>query len=700
MRFGLFVTLLLFTGLSGCSHSEKASLTDNPLLQEWTGPHQGLPPFDQIRSKHFQPALEFGMQEALKKYDQIANNSEPATFENTILPMEQASLEFGRLRSLYSIWVGSLSDDTMKKTEGILAPKMADFYSQINQNNKLFGRINQLYLQRKQGNYSDEQQRLIWDYYQSFVKRGAALNENQKKRVAEINKRHSQLTTQFRQNMRADSEETYLHITNKKDLAGLSNSLIESARAAAKSRDLNGWVIVNSRSAMQPFVTHSANRELREKAFKIWMARGDNGNKNDNNEIITEILQLRAERSKIKGFKTYAHWQLSDRMAKTPERAMQLMMRVWKPAIAQVKKDVAAMQKIVDREKGGFKIQPWDYRYYAEKLRKERYDFDMNQLQPYLRLSNIQKAMFWMAKKLYGFEFVRLKEAPIFHPDVTVYTVLKNKKVIGLWYFDPYGRPGKRSGAWMASYRAQHRMYGKNVLPMVSNNSNFVKNTSGEETTISWDNALTMFHEFGHALHGLSSNVTYPSLSGTSTATDFVEFPSQVHEMWLSTPQILKFLVDKSGKRLPKRLISKLKRSEKFNTAFGTTQYLASALIDMNLHLTNKSINPKTFEKEILNNLKLPKETIMRHRMPHFSHIFSGEWYAAGYYSYLWSDVLSQDAYGAFREASGPFDRRVAKKFQKHILSVGNTIDPAETYRNFRGRNPKVEALLKSRGFL
>ncbi len=680
--------------------ASKKPLKENPVFAEWTGPYQGVPPFDKIEVDDFQPAIEGAMKKALAEYQAIADNPEAPTFSNTMLPMERISLDLERVMLLFSIWNSNLSNEEIQKVEKDMAPKLAEFEDQVVQNKKLFDRLDTLYKKRTISQWSPEQERLVWDYHQSFVKKGAALNKKQKKRVAEINKRHAELTTQFSQNLLVDENEDHLLITNEKDLKGLPQWLIQSAKQEADKRNKKGWVIGNTRSSMEPFVTYCPNRDLREKAFKIWTARGDNGNKSDNNKVINEILKLRAERSKIMGYDSYAHWQLSDKMAKTPQQAMQLMMKVWKPAIKQVDKDVAAMQKIVDKEKGGFKIAPWDYRFYAEKLRKARYDFDMDSVKPYLQLPNLQAAMFWMAKELYGFEFSKLEDIPVFHPDVTVFKVTKKNKTVGLWYFDPYARQGKRSGAWMNAYRIQHRISG-DVLPIVSNNSNFVKAGEGETTKVSWSDAETMFHEFGHALHGLSSNVTYPSLAGTSTARDFVEFPSQIHEDWLSTPEVLKFLTNDEGEVLPQKLVKKLKRAASFNEGFATTEYLASALVDMKLHLIEKpDVNPKNFEKQTLDDLGMPSEIVMRHRMPQFAHIFSGEGYSAGYYSYLWSDVLRHDAFKAFLEAKGPYDKAVAKRFQKNILSVGNTVDPGQAFKNFRGRAPKVKALLQSKGFV
>jgi len=402
------------------------------------------------------------------------------------------------------------------------------------------------------------------------------------------------------------------------------------------------------------------------------------------------------------GFNSYAHWHLADTMAKDPKVAMDLMMKVWKPAVLRVKKEVADMQALVDSEKGGFKIQPWDYRYYAEKVRKAKYDLDFDLVKPYLSLENIRQGMFWAAGKVFGFQFVQIHDVPVYHKDVTVYKVLNaQNQLVGLWYFDPYARPGKNSGAWMNNYREQYKTNGQAVTPIVSNNSNFIPGNPGEPVAISWDDAVTMFHEFGHALHGLNSNVTYKSLSGTNTTRDFVEFPSQLNENYLSTPEVLKFLVNKDGKVIPKSLLQKIEKAKTFNAGFEMVEFLASGIVDMKLHLEgDKEIDPKVFEAETLKELKMPSEIVMRHRIPHFGHIFAGEGYSAGYYGYLWSQVLDHDAFEAFIEQGGPYNPKTAKKYHDYIVSVGNTSDPAENYRKFRGRDPKVDALLRARGFL
>jgi peptidyl-dipeptidase Dcp len=437
--------------------------------------------------------------------------------------------------------------------------------------------------------------------------------------------------------------------------------------------------------------------------WRMFVNRGDNGDARDNNAIITQILQLRAERAKLLGFPTHAHWRLQNTMAKSPENAMSLMERVWPAAVARVKEEVADMQALADKEGAGIKIGPWDYKYYMEKVRKARYDLDQNEIKPYLQLEKVREGMFWVAGELFNFAFTPVTGVPVYHPDVTVFEVKDktNGKHIGLWYFDPYARDGKRSGAWMNAYREQERLNGE-ITTIVSNNSNFVKSESGEPVLISWDDAVTMFHEFGHALHGLSSDVKYPTLSGTNVARDYVEFPSQLLEHWLSTPEVMQrfALHYKTGKPIPQSLVDKINKAATFNQGFATAEYLSSALVDMKLHLAgDRKIDPDRFERETLAQLGMPKELVMRHRTPQFGHVFSSDGYSAGYYSYLWSDVLTADAFGAFTEGKGPYDKAVAKRLVKYVFSTGNTVDPAEAYRGFRGRDPDVDALMRKRGF-
>ena len=480
--------------------------------------------------------------------------------------------------------------------------------------------------------------------------------------------------------------------------------MIDAAKSAAASRENEGgeYAILNTRSSMDPFLTYSTDRALREKVWRTYYSRGDNGGEYDNNAIIGEIMKLRAERSELLGYDSFAHWSIEKAVAGTPDAAMDLMMKVWPAAKAKVADEVAAMQAVADAEGADITIEPWDYRFYAEKVRQAEYDFDSEAVKQYMQLEKLREGMFWMAGELYGMEFAQVDNVPVFHEDVRVWEVTRDGDHVGLWYFDPYARSGKRSGAWMNAYRTQDNMDGF-TTPIVSNNSNFVKGAEGEPVLISWDDATTLFHEFGHALHGLNSDVTYPTLAGTAVPRDYVEFPSQVHENWLPTREVLSqyaLHVD-TGEPIPQELVDKIERAANARQGFDTTEYLASALVDMKLHTMTDftGFDADTFERETLEALGMPSELPMRHRTPQFAHIFSGEGYAAGYYAYLWSDTFSADAWEAFEEAGGPYDEETAAAFQKWILSVGNTMAPLDAYKAFRGRTPDTNALMRDRGF-
>lgn len=677
---------------------------DNPLLAKWEGPYGGVPPFDRVQIPLFKPALEAGMAEQIAEIEKIANNPAPPDFENTIVALERTGEAFDRVGTLYAIWGSTMASPTYQAVQREMAPRLAAFQDQITQNEPLFKRIEAVYNSPAKAKLNSEQQRLTWLYYTNFVRAGAKLNADAKKRLSQINQQLAGLYTKFSQNVLAEETDQFLVLKSEDELAGLPQSLRDAAAAAAETKKQPGtWVIMNTRSSIDPFLSYSDRRDLREKAWRMFVNRGDNGGEHDNNAIITEILQLRAERAKLLGFATHAHWRLENSMAKNPEKAMELMEAVWKPSVARVHEEVADMQKLADKEGAKLKIEPWDYRYYMEKVRKARYDLDQNEIKPYLQLEKLREGIFWVAGELFNFNFTPVTNVPVAHPDVRVWEVTDktSKKHIGLWYFDPYARAGKRSGAWMNAYRTQERVNGE-ITTIVSNNSNFVKGKPGEQVLISWDDATTMFHEFGHALHGLNSNVTYPSLSGTAVARDYVEFPSQLLEHWLPTPEVLQrfALHYQTGKPIPQELVDKINRSATFNQGFATVEYLSAALVDMKLHLAgDRKIDADTFERETLAQLGMPKEIVMRHRTPHFLHIFSSDSYSAGYYSYLWSDVLTADAFGAFVEGKGPYDRAVAERLRKSVFSVGNTIDPADAYRGFRGRDPKIDALMKKRGF-
>jgi peptidyl-dipeptidase Dcp len=683
----------LFTGVGVAAllAGAPALAADNPLLAPWTGPYGGVPPFDQVKVEHFKPALEAAMTEQLAEIDRLTAEAAAPSFENTIAALEA----------------------TGRALDREMAPRLAAFGDRITQNETLFARIARVYEDRESAaaNLSPEQRRLTWLTYTNFVRAGARLDAKAKERLSAINQRLATLYTSFSQNVLADETDQLLVLDQAEDLAGLPEAVRSGAAAAAKARGHEGkWAILNTRSSAEPFLTYSSRRDLRERVWRTFTSRGDNGGPRDNNAIVTEILALRAERAKLLGYQTHAHWRLENAMAKTPERAMELMEAVWPAAVARVREEVADMQAIADRERsgssGGITIEPWDYRYYAEKVRLAKYDLDQDALMPYLQLEKLREGMFWVAGELFGFQFKPVTGVPVVHADVRVWEVTDPNGVhVGLWYFDPYARAGKRSGAWMNAYRTQERFAGE-VKTIVSNNSNFVKSEPGRAVLISWDDAKTLFHEFGHALHGLSSSVSYPSLAGTAVARDYVEFPSQLLEHWLETPEVLNrfALHHQTGEPIPAELVDKIKRAATFNQGFSTVEYLASALVDMKLHLTpqgpgTRPIDPDAFERETLAALGMPKEIVMRHRTPHFGHVFAGDGYSAGYYSYLWSDTLTADAWEAFVEGNGAWDKEVARRLRANVFSVGNTIDPAEGYRGFRGRDAGIQALMRKRGF-
>jgi peptidyl-dipeptidase Dcp len=676
---------------------------DNPLLAEWTGPYGGVPPFDQVRVEHFRSALEAAMAQELAEVDRIASNPAPPTFQNTLAALEGAGRTLGRVNAVYGVWAGNVSTPEFQAVEREMAPRLAAFQDQITQNAALFRRIDDVYSSPEKARLTPEQQRLAWRIYTNFVRAGARLDEARKARLSEINQGLAGLYTQFGQNVLADETSQVVVLESEAELAGLPQSLRAAAAAAAAAKGMQGrWVITNTRSSTDPFLTYADRRDLRERVWRMFVDRGEKG-ETDNTPIVAQILKLRAERATLLGYPTHAHWRLENAMAGTPERATELMEALWTPAAARVREEVRDMQQVAGAQGAGITIEPWDYRYYMEKVRKARYDLDQNAVKPYLQLERLREGMFWVAGELFGFDFTPVTGVPVFHPDVRVWEVTDRAsgRHVGLWYFDSYARPGKRSGAWMSAYRTQER-FERPITTLVSNNANFVEGAPGEPVLISWDDARTLFHEFGHALHGLASNVSYPSLSGTAVPRDYVEFPSQLLEHWLSTPEVLqRFAVHhQTGEPIPQELVDRIERAATFNQGFATVEYLASALMDMKLHLAGDAdIDPREFERRTLAELEMPREIVMRHRTPHFSHVFAGDGYSAGYYSYLWSDVITADAAEAFVEGGGFYSPEVARRLRENIFSVGNTIDPAEAYRAFRGRDPQVEALMRKRGF-
>jgi peptidyl-dipeptidase Dcp len=690
--------------LAAAAASVSVDPASNIFMKPWEGPHGGVPAFDRMDLAQLKPALEAGMAMNLAEIDAIANNPEAPTFENTILAMEDAGRDLDRVFAYWGILSGNMSTPEFRAIQQEMAPKLAEFGTKITQNEKLYARIKAINDSPKTKKLRPDQQRLVMLVHDGFVRDGATLTGEKKARYAEIDKRLAELHTKFGNNVLHD-EETYVTYLKKSELSGLSDSLVKAAAAAAEARGRKGsYAITNTRSSMDPFLTYSTNRKLREKVWRTYYDRGDNGDEYDNNAVIAEILKLRDERVGLLGYDNYAAWRLEDRMAKSPERAMELMTAVWPAAVARVKEEVADMQAVADAEGAKIKIEPWDYRFYAEKVRKAKYDLNSDEVKQYLELGKLREAMFYVAGELFNFNFAPVAEGaiPVFHEDVKVWEVTDRTSGahVGFWYLDPFARQGKRSGAWASSYRGHETFNGKRTV-LSSNNSNFVKGAAGEPVLISWDDAETYFHEFGHALHSLSSRVDYPTLNGG--VRDYTEFQSQLLERWLLTdPVIEKFLVHyQTGAPMPKTLVEKIKAAANFNQGFQTTEYLASALVDMKFHSVEPAgVDPDAFERDTLAALGMPSEIVMRHRSPHFSHIFSGEGYSAGYYGYMWADVLTSDAAVAFEEAPGGYyDKDVSKKLVDFLFSPRNSIDPAEAYRLFRGRDAGVEALLKDRGF-
>ena len=706
-KAGVLCLAILTTAMS-CKEdtTETASelMTDNILLKEWTGDYSGTPAFDKMKVEDIKEAMEIGMKLNLEDIDKIANNPEPPTFENTIEEMERAGTELNRVYTYYGILSSNMSTPEFRKIQAELAPKLSEFNSKISQNEKLFARIKAVYDASKETPLAADQQRVIDLTYIGFAMSGAELDAEKKARYAAINKELSSLYTKFANNVLHD-EENYITYLTKEQLGGLSEGYIKSAAKIAADNGQEGkYAITNTRSSMDPFLTYSTERELRKQVWTNYYSRGDNGDEYDNNQIIADILKLRRERVQLLGHKNFAEWRLQNRMAKTPENAMALMEAVWPAAIARVKEEVADMQAVADANGDNITIEPWDYRYYAEKVRQKKYDLDSDEVKEYLQLDKLREAMFYVAGRLFNYKFEPVPEGkvPVFHEDVKVWEVTDKDsgKHIGLWYLDPFARPGKRSGAWANQYRSYATFDGERTV-LASNNSNFVKPAPGESVLVSWDDATTFFHEFGHALHFFSSNVKYPTLGGG--VRDYTEFQSQLLERWLSTDEVINtYLVHyKTGEPIPAELVAKIKNAATFNQGFATTEYLASALIDMKIHLADpEGLDVDAFERETLAELKMPKELPMRHRTPHFGHVFSGEGYATAYYGYMWADVLTADAAEAFKSAPGGFyDLDMAEKLVKYLFSPRNSIDPADAYRLFRGRDAKIEALMRDRGF-
>lgn len=668
------------------------------LLKEWTGPYEGVPAWNKVKVAEFPTAFQSAMDDSKAEFEAMLAKPEPITFENTITASELSGEKIGRLFSIWGVHSSNLSNPEVRKIQAEWEPKVSAFFSALTLDARYFQRVKYLYDQRATLNLDAKQMRLLERTYDGLVRNGALLDAAKKAQVIGIETELSKKFSAFSEKVLAD-EETFILFTDEAELVGLPESFVAAMEAAAKSKDKTGWAVVNTRSAVQPFLENSTRRDLREKVWRAFTKRGDNRNANDTNATIAEILELRQDRAEILGFPTHAHYRMADTMAKDPDKAMDLMMRVWPAATARVKEEVADMQAIANTDK--ITIEPWDYRFYAEKVRKAKYDLDQEAIKPYFQLDNMVAAMFDAAGKLYGMTFTEnTGTVPVFEPKVRTFEVKRDGKVIGLFYLDNFAREGKRSGAWMTTYRSQHKLGGKNDIVLASNNNNFVPGANGTPTLISIDDASTLFHEFGHAIHFLNYDITWPGLGGTPR--DFVEYPSQANENWLLTPYVLNTYAKhyKTGEPIPVALVDKIKASDTFNQGFATVEYLSSAILDMKLHNRSTPVtDPAAFERDTLAEIGMPKEMVMRHRLPQFNHLFADDGYSAGYYSYLWSETMDADTWAAFTEKGDVWDKETAERFRSMLLATGNESDRIEAYRAFRGRDPDVKYIMKKRGF-
>jgi peptidyl-dipeptidase Dcp len=656
----------------------------NPFFETWTTP-DGVPPFERIRPEHFREG-----------------QTEPPTFDNTIVALENSGRALARVEQVFSLLAGTDSNDALLEIERDVAPRLASHWNAFRTNPALFRRIDALMRQLETLALSAEQKRVTERYHAAARRAGAALDAQANSRLAAIVERLAELGTAFSQNVLADEQAFALSLNEKSELAGIPTFMLEAMKVEAEERGLAGYVVTLSRSSAEPFLQFSQRRDLREKVYRAFVARGDNGGATDNKAIIAEMVRLRAERARFLGYRDFAHYRLDDAMAKTPAAVRDLLNTVWARAREHAQADRDALQALVAAEGGNFALAPWDWRYYAEKLRAQRCAIDETTIKPYLDLERMIEAAFYTAQRLFGLAFTERTDVPVWHPDVRVWQVRnRDGDDMGLFFGDYFARSSKRSGAWMTALREQEKLAGE-VRPLIVNVCNFAKGAGGKPTLLSFDDARTLFHEFGHALHGLLSAVTYPKISGTNVATDFVELPSQLYEHWLEQPQVLRQFARhyQTGAAMPEDLLQRLIAARNFDQGFATVEYLASAIVDLDFHslATSDAIDPMAFEASELARIGMPQEIAMRHRPPHFGHVFSGGGYAAAYYSYMWSEVLDADAFEAFEETGDIFDPATARRLREAIYAAGGTRDPAEAYKAFRGRLPSPEALLRKRG--
>ncbi len=677
----------------------------NPALVDWNGPN-GLPKFELVKDGDFAAAFDAALAAHEAEIDAIANNTETPTFENTIVALEIAGDALSRVSALFWNKAGAHTNDTIQALEREIAPKMSRHYSKIGMNAALFARVDTLWDARSTLDLDLERTRVLERHWKGFVKAGAKLSKDEQERLATINETLAGLGASFGQNVLADEKDWSLILTDEADLAGLPAFLRDAMASAAEDRGSAGaYAVTLSRSIIEPFLTFSERRDLREQAFAAWVARGRNGGATDNIGIVKETLALRSEKAKLLGYADFAAFKLDNTMAKTAEAVNGLLHQVWEKARAKALEEEQSLSGLIAEEGKNHAVMPWDWRFYAEKLRERMFDFSESELKPYLQLEKIIEACFDVAKRLFGVDIKEVSGVAAYHPDVRVFEVRDETGALKAMFLgDYFARSSKRSGAWMSSFQSQHKLVLKNgaegELPIIYNVCNFAKPAAGKPALLSLDDARTLFHEFGHALHGMLSNVTYPSVSGTGVSRDFVELPSQLYEHWLTVPEILeKYAVHhETGKPMPKALLDKVLAAATFNAGFATVEFTSSALVDMAFHTRGPVEDPLAVQAEVLNELGMPASMVMRHATSHFQHVFSGDGYSAGYYSYMWSEVLDADAFAAFEESGNAFDPVMARKLKNNIYSVGGSIDPEDTYKAFRGKLPDPTAMLKKRG--
>lgn len=696
------VILFLMIAFSLNAFSQtNVSITDNPLLSPYDTPY-GVPPFDIIKTEHYLPAFREGIKEQENIIKQITSNSEEPTFENTMEALEFSDLLLSKVSGVFYNLTSANTNDEIQKIAREIAPELSAHRDNIKLNKELFARIKVLYDKREQLNLNTEQMRLLEETYKDFAKGGIGLSEEKQERLREINSEISVLRLTFGENLLAETNGFKLVIDNESDLEGLTPALIDAAYSAGKKAGMEGkWIFTLHNPSIMPFLQYSAKRELREKILKAYINRCNNGKDKDNNEIIVKIINLRIEKAQLLGYKNYAEFVLEDNMAKNPENVMTFLDKLWTPTLEKAKTEANELQALIDAEGENFKLEPWDWRYYAEKVRKEKYDLDDEMLKPYFELENVRNGVFMLANKLFGITFREVFNLPKYHEEVKTYEVLdESGKVFAIYFMDLYPRASKRGGAWMNNYRDQYVYNGENVIPIITNVCNFSRPTSTEPALLTFDEVETLFHEFGHALHGMLSKCQYRSLSGTSVPRDFVELSSQIMENWITEPEMLALYAKhyKTNEIIPDELVAKIKKSGTYGQGFATGEYLAASLLDMYYHsLDSKmTVSPSEFENKVFTEIKLIPEIVSRYRSTYFNHIFNSG-YSAGYYSYIWAAVLDADAFELFKQ-NGIFDKTTAESYRKNILEKGGTEDPMVLYKRFRGAEPSIEPLLKKRG--